>query len=152
MVVFRHLRFPLVVVQLPLSTSSPVVWRFLCCVPLDCHQMLVGYQKLCLSFPIHRFHLQSLSCRLRQNRSNYLTYTSHQPIYFFFWFTFFAKCASESSRTFTTKSFTSVSSLTCAIVETGTAAAGILFKRKLNLLVFDFLISIKFLFRSSRPL
>ena len=130
MVVFRDLRFPLVEVQLPLSTNSPVVWRFLVCVPLDCHQMLVGYQKLCLSFPIHRFHLQSLSCRLRQNRSNYLTYTFHQPIYFFFWFTFFAKCASESSRTFATKSFIGVSSLTSAIVVTGTAAARILLGKK----------------------
>ena len=44
--------------------------------------------------------------------------------------TFIAVCASEPWRTFTTKSFISVSSLTCAFVETGTAAAWILIKTK----------------------
>ena len=44
--------------------------------------------------------------------------------------TFIAVCTSEPWRTFTTKSFISVSSLTSAIVETGTTAAWILFKKK----------------------
>ena len=48
----------------PLSTSPLAAGRFLCCVLLDCHQMLVGEWKLCLSFPIHRFHLQSQDCKL----------------------------------------------------------------------------------------
>ena len=48
----------------PLSTSPLADWRFLYCVPLDCHQMLAGKWKLCLSFPMRRFHLQSQSCKL----------------------------------------------------------------------------------------
>ena len=44
--------------------------------------------------------------------------------------TIIAVCTSESWRTFTTKSDISVSSLTSAIVETGTAAAWILIKKK----------------------
>ena len=54
----------------PPSTSPLVAGRFLCCVLLDCHQMLADKWKLCLSFPIRRFHLQSQSCKLveRKNR------------------------------------------------------------------------------------
>ena len=44
--------------------------------------------------------------------------------------TFPAVYTSESWRTFTTKSFISVSSFTCAIVETGTVTTRILFKTK----------------------
>ena len=46
--------------------------------------------------------------------------------------TFLAVCASEPWRTFTTKSFISVSSLTSAIVETGNSAAWILIKKKMT--------------------
>ena len=46
--------------------------------------------------------------------------------------TFLAVCASEPWRTFTTKSFISVSSLTSAIVETGNSAACILIKKKMT--------------------
>ena len=46
--------------------------------------------------------------------------------------TFIAVCASEPWRTFTTKSFISVSSLTSAIVETGNSAAWILIKKKMT--------------------
>ena len=54
----------------PPSTSPLVAGRFLCCVLLDCQQMLADKWKLCLSFPIRRFHLQSQSCKLveRKNR------------------------------------------------------------------------------------
>ena len=48
----------------PLSNSPLAAVRFLCCVLLDCHQMLAGKWKLCLSFPIHQFHLQSQGCKL----------------------------------------------------------------------------------------
>ena len=45
-------RFRWVDSQPPLSTSPLAAGRFPCCVLLDCHQMLVGEWKLCLSFPI----------------------------------------------------------------------------------------------------
>ena len=44
--------------------------------------------------------------------------------------TFITVCTSEPWRTFATKSFISVSSLTSAIVETGTTAAWVLIKKK----------------------
>ena len=50
--------------------------------------------------------------------------------------TFIAVCASEPWRTFTTKSFISVSSLTSAIVETGITAAWILIKKKLLIIIY----------------
>ena len=47
-------------------------------------------------------------------------------------FTFLAACASEPTKTFTTKTFSSISSLTSAIVKAGTAGAGILFKNTME--------------------
>ena len=52
------------------------------------------------------------------------------PLYSLYSITFIAVCTSEPWRTFATKSFIGVSSLTSAIVITGTAAARILLARK----------------------
>ena len=124
----------------PLSTNPLAAGRFLCCVPLDCLQMLVDEWKLCLSFPIHRFHLQSQGCKLVRKKKKqmficWILYDYHSilkiPLHSSV-LTFLAVCASEPWRTSATKSFISVSSLTSAIVETGNSAAWILIKKKMT--------------------
>ena len=124
----------------PLSTSPLAARRFLCCVLLDCQQMLVGEWKLCLSFPIHQFHLQSQGCKLvRKKKEEVFIPLNTLRLSFdvvnldsvnLYSITFIAVCAGEPWRTFTTKSFIGVSSLTSAIVVTGTAAAEILLETK----------------------
>ena len=133
-------RFRWVDSQSPLSTSPLAAGRFLCCVLLDCHQMLVGEWKLCLSFPIHQFHLQSQGCKLvRKKKEEVFIPLNTLRLSFdvvnldsvnLYSITFIAVCAGEPWRTFTTKSFIGVSSLTSAIVVTGTAAAEILLETK----------------------
>ena len=68
-----------VVSQPPLSTSPLADWRFLYCVLLDCHQMLAGKWKLCLSFPMRRFHLQSQSCKLVRKKKEEIFIPQNTP-------------------------------------------------------------------------